>query len=95
MTQYDAPAIEEQAAEPAAAPVTAPEITPEMQAVAAVNADKAAAAIRSQPMVKVRVPKVFGPQVVIINGARWNVPSNVFVEVPEQVAKILADAGRI
>lgn len=58
-------------------------------------ADSAMAQIKKQPTVKVRVPKTFGPQVVIINGARFNIPANVYVDVPEQVAGILRDAGRI
>jgi hypothetical protein len=76
-------------------PAKAPEITPAMQVEAAAGVDAGFKAIKAQPKVKIRVPKVYGPQVVIINGARFNVPSNVFIEVPEQVAQILADAGRI
>lgn len=62
---------------------------------AQVGVDKAFKAIKAQKTVRIRVPKVMGPQVVIINGARFNVPANVFVDVPEQVAQILQDAGRI
>ena len=58
-------------------------------------ADKAMRSIRTQPTEKIRVPKVMGPQVVIINGARFNVPANVWVEVPQQVAQILRESGRI
>ncbi len=59
------------------------------------GADRAMKAIRAQPTEKIRVPKIHGPQVVIINGARFNVPANVYVNVPQQVAEILRDAGRI
>jgi hypothetical protein len=57
--------------------------------------DKAMKAIRLQPTEKIRVPKVNGPQTVVINGARFNIPANVYVEVPEQVAQVLRDADRI
>lgn len=77
------------------APAVAPEITPEMAAAASMGVDSAFDAINKQPKVRVRVPQVMGPQVVVINGARFNIPSNVSIEVPEQVAQVLVDAGRI
>lgn len=76
-------------------PAEAPKITADMQVAAARGVDAAFAAIHKQPKVKIRIPKLYGPQTVIINGARFDIASNVFVEVPEQVAQILADAGRI
>ena len=76
-------------------PAKAPEITPEMMVSAAAGVDAGFAAIRKQAKVKIRVHKSQGPQVVIVNGARFNVPCGVFVEVPEQIAQILADSGRI
>lgn len=62
---------------------------------AQVGVDAAFASIKSQPTERIRVPKIHGPQVVVINGARFNVPANVFVNVPQQVAEVLRDAGRI
>lgn len=97
MSGFDAPAIIEETSPEVApkVPVKAPEITPEMKVSSAAGVDRGFAAIKGQPMVKIRVPKVHGPQTVTINGARFNIPSNIFVEVPEQVAQILADAERI
>ncbi len=77
------------------APAKAPEITPEMVAQAAAGVDAAMARISAQPKVRIKVPKVHGPQVVVINGARFNIPSNVSIEVPQQVAEVLSEAGRI
>jgi hypothetical protein len=57
--------------------------------------DAAFKQINAQPKVRIRVPKVNGPQTVIINGARFDVPANVWVMVPEQVAEVLTDAERI
>lgn len=62
---------------------------------AQVAVDAAFKAIKAQPTEKIRVPKVNGPQTVIINGARFNIPANVYVEVPQQVAQILRDSNRI
>lgn len=75
--------------------VKQPTISPADEIAAARGAKASAALVNAQPKVRIRVPKVMGPQVVIINGARWNVPANVFVDVPQQVAEILQDAGRI
>lgn len=77
------------------APVAAPEITPDMIVADSQGIDAAFDAINKQPKVRIRVPQVMGPQVVVINGARFNIPSNVSIEVPEQVAQTLVDAGRI
>lgn len=74
---------------------SAPAISPSDAIAAQVGVDAAFKAINAQPKTRIRVPKVMGPQVVIINGARFNVPANVFVEVPAQVAQVLQDAGRI
>lgn len=70
-------------------------ISPADKVAAQFGVDAAFKAIKAQPTEKIRVPKVSGPQTVIINGARFNVPANVYVEVPEQVAQILRDADRI
>jgi len=48
-----------------------------------------------EPKVKIRVPKEYGPQTVIINMARYEIPSGVFFDVPETVAQMLRDSGRI
>lgn len=101
MTEFEKPAVLE-------APVTGessedagevqvlkPTISPADAIAAQVGMDAAFAAIKKQPSVKIRVPKVMGPQTVVINGARFNVPANVYIEVPQQVADILRDAGRI
>ena len=77
------------------APAKAPEITPEQIVLAEKGVEAAFAAINSQPKVRIRVPKAHGPQVVIINGARFNIPSNIPIMVPQQVADILADAERV
>lgn len=77
------------------APAVAPEITPEMQVDAQAGVDAAFAQLREQPKVRIRIHKDLGPQVVIINGARYNVPSNVPLMVPEQVAQVLEESGRI
>ena len=106
MVKHDSDPAEEEAtimplpeepakAEKAVAVAAAPAITPEMKVAAQGGVDAAFAEINKQPRVKVRVPKAFGPQVVIINGARFNVPSNIYVDVPEQVAQILRDSERI
>lgn len=57
--------------------------------------DASFARIKAQPTVRIRVHKSQGPQTVIINGARFNVPCNVWVNVPEQVAEELRNAERI
>lgn len=81
--------------EPSVVTVIQPTISPADQIAAQVGVDAAFKSINAQPREKIRVPKVMGPQVVIINGARFNVPCNIYVEVPEQVAQILRDADRI
>jgi hypothetical protein len=53
-----------------------------------------------EKLVKIRIPyDTLNPnihtEVVIINGRRFNIQKGVEVEVPEQVAQILKDAGRI
>lgn len=50
------------------------------------------AALDGQPKVRVRIPKARGPQTVTINGARFNIPANIHVEVPQQVATSLEKA---
>lgn len=102
MADFDTPAdpkIEAIADEPSspakAAPAEPPKITPQMIVADSAGIDAAMAAIKAQPKVKIRIPKVHGPQTVIINGARFDIASNVFVDVPQQVADVLADAGRI
>lgn len=98
MTESEIPAALETdvpVAESSEAPVPAPEITPEMKLAAQAGVDAAFKTISAQPKVRIRVPKVYGPQVVVINGARFNIPSNVSIEVPEQVAQVLSDSGRI
>lgn len=52
-------------------------------------------AIKASGTEVVRVPKVNGPQTVIINGARYDVPCNVPVEVPKLVADHLRKAHRL
>lgn len=100
MAENDAPAVDLEAPitgdeQPSAVTPAQPSISAADQIAAQVGQDAAFKAIKAQPTVKIRVPKVMGPQVVIINGARFNVPANVYVEVPQQVAEILRDAGRI
>ena len=51
--------------------------------------------LAKQPKVKIRVAKDRGPQTVIINGARYNIPAGITVEVPEPVADLLRDADLI
>ena len=51
--------------------------------------------LAAQPKVSVRIQKAIGPQSVIINGARFNIPAGIPVEVPEQVAELLRDAELI
>lgn len=51
--------------------------------------------LAKEPVVRIRVPKSMGPQVVIINMARYEIPSNVPFDVPETVARMLRDAGRL
>lgn len=53
-----------------------------------------------EKFVKIRIP--YDPinpnihtEIVIINGQRWNIQKGVDVEVPEQVANVLKEAGRI
>jgi hypothetical protein len=53
---------------------------------------KAFAFLASQPKETVRVPKAMGPQSVIINGARFNLPAGISVQVPADVAALLRDA---
>lgn len=53
-----------------------------------------------EKLVKIRIPydtlnPTIHTEVVIINGRRFNIQKGVDVEVPEQVAQILKDAGRI
>lgn len=72
-----------------------PEISAADRLAAGQAMDQAFKAIKAQPTEKIRISKLMGPQVVIINGARFNVPANVYVEVPQQVAEILRDAERI
>jgi hypothetical protein len=81
--------------EPTEVTVVQPTISQADVVAAQVGVDKAFKAIKAQPTEKIRVPKIMGPQVVIINGARFNVPANIYVEVPQQVAQILRDADRI
>lgn len=99
MANDDMPAMIEEsleAPEPSAeAPAKAPEISAADALSAQSGVDSAFAKIREQPTVRIRVPKVHGPQVVVINGARFNIPSNVSIDVPQQVADVLAEAGRI
>ena len=92
--QLGAPALGDD--EPGEVSVVRPEgISAADKVEAQVGVDKAFAVIKAQPYEKVRVPKLHGPQVVVINGARFDVPANVFVPVPAQVAQVLRDAGRI
>ncbi len=90
----DAPVVDGQGQD---GPVTVvqPTISEGDKVEAQVGVDNAFKEIRAQPKERIRVPKVMGPQTVIINGARFNVPSNVYVEVPQQVAEVLRDADRI
>lgn len=53
---------------------------------------KMRAVLAAQEQVRIRVAKVHGPQTVIINGVRFNIPTNVYVSVPLQVATMLEDA---
>ena len=54
--------------------------------------DRTRKALDKEPKVRVRVPKALGPQTVIINGLRFNIPANLHVEVPESVARLLEGA---
>lgn len=49
-------------------------------------------ALDKEPKVRVRIPKNLGPQTVIVNGARFNIPANLHVEVPQSVANLLEGA---
>jgi hypothetical protein len=93
--QVAAVADADAAVEAAPVVVKEPEIEPahEVEAKGIRSAIFAKAA--AQPKVRIRVPKSAGPQTVIINGARWDVPANVPVEVPEMVADVLREADRI
>jgi hypothetical protein len=48
--------------------------------------------LREQPKVQVRIPKDLGPQSVILNGARFNIPAGVSVQVPQSVADAMREA---
>lgn len=101
MAEFDSPAeleapIPGDTEQPSEVTVVQPETISAADRIAAqVGVDAAFKAIREQPTERIRVPKVMGPQVVIINGARFNVPANVYIDVPQQVAQILRDAERI
>lgn len=99
MDQLDEPAVldgpELSEASEAKAPAKAPEISAADSIAADKGVDGAYKSINAQPKTRIRIIKEQGPQVVIINGARFNVPSNVYVEVPEQVAQLLQESGRI
>lgn len=101
MASSDTPAVELEAPitgaddQPSEVTVVQPTISPADMVESQVGVDKAFASIKAQPTERIRVPKVNGPQVVIINGARFNVPCNVYVDVPQQVAQILRDSERI
>jgi len=53
------------------------------------------AILAAQPTRRIRIRKEDGPQTVIINGARTNIPAGIHVDVAEQIAQVLEDAGRI
>lgn len=89
----DAPALDDGPSEVTTVRTDTLSAADQIEAAAAVDA--AFKQLKAQPKVRIRVPKVMGPQVVNINGARFNVPANVYVDVPQQVAEVLADAGRI
>jgi hypothetical protein len=55
---------------------------------------------KKEKFVRIRIPyDTLNPNIhtetVIINGTRWNIQKGVDVEVPEQVAIVLKEAGRI
>lgn len=95
LEQVAADAAVDAAAE--AAPVVVKE--PEIEAAHEIEARGVRSAMfakmAKEPKVRIRVPKSSGPQTVIINGARWDVPANVPVEVPAPIADILREAERI
>ena len=95
MEDQEMPALTEELSEPQKAPVKAPEITAQMQVDAAAGVDAAFAVLHKQPKERIRVHKDLPPQVVIINGARFNIPTGVAVDVPQQVAEVLRESGRI
>ena len=98
------PAIEDaEAAEPVgiseAVEVVQPVAEPKIEVAHEIEQKSRIQAVRDQinamPKVRIRISKEQGEQLVVINGARWNIPANIPVDVPEPVAAQLANAGRI
>ena len=86
----------EPAAEPAAPTPKGPKAPPvlaEFDPGATAEHDNAMMAafrrLNAQPKVSVRIAKGLGPQSVIINGARFNIPAGIPVDVPKDVADLL------
>lgn len=52
-------------------------------------------ALREQPLVRIRIPKEAGPQTVKINGWYASYAAGEAHMVPQQVAELLEEAGRI
>lgn len=52
-------------------------------------------ALRAQPLVRIRIPKESGPQTVKINGWYASYAAGEAHMVPQQVAELLEEAGRI
>lgn len=57
--------------------------------------NKTVRSLREQPLVRIRIPKEAGPQTVKINGWFASYAAGEAHMVPQQVAEILEEAGRI
>lgn len=53
------------------------------------------ALLAAEPKESVRIRKEIGPQSVTFNGARFNIPAGIPVEVPKRVAEALRNAELI
>lgn len=84
---------------PLAAPGVSESVDAPVEGVTAADTARARSAyvrqrdfLKAQPKVRIRVPE---DTFVQINGYGFHIAKKQWVEVPEQVAEILAEAGRI
>lgn len=80
---------------PAVSEVAEPEISAADEVAAKGIRSQVFERLRKEPKERIRIAKAMGPQTVIINGARYDVPANVPVDVPKTVADILRSSDRI
>ena len=93
--------VEEQAeaevSAPIAAPVVADRISAADEAKFAAKSKRMGEILRAQPKRRIRISKeLFGVETFVgINGYKFVIQNGVAVEVPEQVAQLLEESGRI